>query len=158
MNDFIFPISGIKVTDGEIRGFSFKTIASSDSATVSMRMPYRNLRLAYMKEKDGKMEEKKGVSDVLNMILRKDNPSKTDKSLRLGDAKIERNPYHSTFNYFWQILRPGVAESVGISEKKQDAAMRAAGLIEKIKLFFHGEKGKSLLEREAEANENMILE
>jgi hypothetical protein len=157
MNDFIFPISGIKVTDGEVHDFYFKTIASSDSATLSMRMPYNNLRLAYLKEKDGKMEERKGISDVLNMILRKDNPSKTDRSIRRGDTKIERNPYHSTFNYFWQILRPGVAESVGISEKTQDAAMRAAGLIEKIRLFFHGEKGKSLLEKEAEANENMIF-
>ena len=65
-----------------------------------------------------------------------------DSKLRKVDMEIVRDPYHSTFNYLWQMLRPALVESVGVSKKEQDAALKVAGFFTKVKRFFGLDKKK----------------
>ena len=59
----------------------------------------------------------------------------------------------------WQILRPPLIESVGVSKKKQDAAKGVMTFFTKVKNFFRGKKnvsGKNVPEEEGK--EALLLE
>lgn len=123
--------------------FIFRTEASSKGATVDMLFLYDDLRAALLKEKDGQLVDKKFLTSLVNRVLKHDNPDKTGKEHnkpRHSTVTIIRDPYHSTFNYLWQILRPALVESVGVSKKKQDTAKGIMTFFTKVKNFFHGKK------------------
>ena len=85
------------------------------------------------------------LSRLANLVLRDNNPAhpeRKDSKLRKVDMEIVRDPYHSTFNYLWQMLRPALVESVGVSKKEQDAALKVAGFFTKVKRFFGLDKKK----------------
>ena len=123
---------------------------------------YNDLRAALLKEKEGELADKKFLTSLVNRILKHDNPDKTRKGFnkpRHSNVSIIRDPYHSTFNYLWQILRPPLIESVGVSKKKQDAAKGVMTFFTKVKNFFRGKKnvsGKKVPEEEGK--EALLLE
>ena len=101
--------------------------------------------MALLKEKDGETTQKGFLSRLANLVLRDNNPAhpeRKDSKLRKVDMEIVRDPYHSTFNYLWQMLRPALVESVGVSKKEQDAALKVAGFFTKVKRFFGLDKKK----------------
>lgn len=152
LNQLITPLANAKVESGQLDDFSFSTEASSKGATVDMLFLYRNLKADLMKEKDGELVDKKILSGLANLVLRDNNPRHPD---RPGDEPyrshltIERDPYHSTFNYLWQILRPPLTASVGVSKPVQDVAKGVTGFFAKVKNFFHPKK-KAKIEETAQ--------
>lgn len=80
------------------------------------------------------------VSTIANKVIKKNNPDKEYKRARHVHATIVRDPYHSTFNYLWQILQPAVVESVGFSQKKQNFAKKVSGFLSKVKGIFRSDK------------------
>lgn len=143
LNQLITPLASAKVESGRLTDFTFQTEASSKGATVDMLFLYRDLKAEIMKEKDGEMVDKKFLSGLANLILKHDNPDypeKGDHAPRHSHLTIERDPYHSTFNYLWQILRPPLIESVGVSQKTQHVAKEVSGFFTKVKRFFHPKK------------------
>lgn len=143
LNELLIPLSSAEVQSGRVRGMTFSTEASSKGATVEMLFLYNDLRAALLKEKDGELADKKFLTSLVNRILKHDNPDKTRKGFnkpRHSSVSIIRDPYHSTFNYLWQILRPPLIESVGVSKKKQDAAKGVMTFFTKVKDFFRGKK------------------
>ena len=103
------------------------------------------MKVALLKEKDGETTQKGFLSRLANLVLRDNNPAhpeRKDSKLRKVDMEIVRDPYHSTFNYLWQMLRPALVESVGVSKKEQDAALKVAGFFTKVKRFFGLDKKK----------------
>ncbi|WP_298550497.1 hypothetical protein [uncultured Parabacteroides sp.] len=154
LNGLLVPLSSAEVRSGRVRGMTFSTEASSKGATVEMLFLYNDLEAALLKEKDGVLTDKKFLTGLVNRILKHDNPDKTREGFnkpRYSSVSIIRDPYHSTFNYLWQILRPPLIESVGVSKKKQDVAKGVMTFFTKVKNFFRGKKnvsGKPLLEEE----------
>lgn len=145
LNELIDPLASAKVESGQLDDFSFSTEASSKGATVDMLFLYRDLKAELMKEKDGEMVDRKFLSGLANLILKHDNPDYPEKGNhkpRHSHLTIERDPYHSTFNYIWQILQPPLIESVGVSKKVQDVAKEVTGFFAKVKNFFHPKKKK----------------
>ena len=143
LNELIVPLASAEVQSGHVREMTFSTEASSKGATVEMLFLYNDLKAALLKEKDGELTDKKFLTSLVNRILKHDNPDKTRKGYnnpRHSNVSIIRDPYHSTFNYLWQILRPPLIESVGVSKKKQDAAKHVATFFTKVKNFFRGKK------------------
>lgn len=159
LNPLITPMINLEITNGFTTRMHFNSRATSKGAHVDMTLLYDSLQLAFIKEHDGDTISRKLISDLINLVLKKSNPSYSHGVYKERKASLDlvRNPYHSTFNYFWQILRPALASSVGVPKKTQEAAMRTAGFLERVKLFFHGKKGKKYAEEEAEANENLIF-
>ena len=143
LNELIVPLASAEVQSGHVREMTFSTEASSKGATVEMLFLYNDLKAALLKEKDGELMDKKFLTSLVNLILKHDNPDKTRKGYnnpRHSNVSIIRDPYHSTFNYLWQILRPPLIESVGVSKKKQDVAKHVATFFTKVKNFFRGKK------------------
>lgn len=162
LNELLVPLASAEVQSGWVREMAFGTEASSKGATVEMLFLYNDLKAALLKEKDGVLTDKKFLTGLVNRILKQDNPDKTRKGFnkpRHSSVSIIRDPYHSTFNYLWQILRPPLIESVGVSKKKQDAAKGVMTFFTKVKNFFRGKKnvsGKKVPEEEGE--EALLLE
>lgn len=139
LNEIVTPLAPTEIRSGRTHDVSFFMDASSVSGRIQLNFPYKDLKVAVLKEKNGEMIRKGFLSHLANMILRKDNPSHPEKAgskLRQVDITVVRDPYHSTFNYLWQMLRPALVESVGISKKEQDTARKAAGFFAKVKHFF----------------------
>lgn len=143
LNELITPLASASVQSGRLNELTFKTEASSKGASIKMLFLYSDLHAALLKEKDGELVDKKFLTSLVNRVLKSNNPDKTKKGFnnpRVSDVSIVRDPYHSTFNYLWQILRPAIIESVGISKKKQDAAQSVMNFFTKVKKFFGGKK------------------
>ena len=143
LNELLVPLASAEVQSGWVREMAFSTEASSKGATVEMVFLYNGLKAALLKEKDGVLTDKKFLTGLVNRVLKQNNPDKTGKGFnkpRHSSVSIIRDPYHSTFNYLWQILRPPLIESVGISKKKQDTAKEIITFFTKVKNFIPGEK------------------
>lgn len=146
LNELLIPLASAEVQSGRVHSLTFGTEASSKGATVDMLFLYNDLKAALLKEKDGELADKKFLTTLVNWILKQDNPDKTRDGVnkpRHSSVSIIRDPYHSTFNYLWQILRPPLIESVGVSKKTQDVAQGIAGFFTKVKNFFKGKKKTS---------------
>lgn len=139
LNDIFLPLARAELTSGMLQKFHFRTEASSLGATANMRLLYNDLKIQVLKDGEGE-QPNKFLSQLANMVIRTNNPNNERSKPREANIVIERDPYHSTFNYFWQILQPAVTESVGVSQKKQNFAKKAASFLSKIKNFFSGKK------------------
>lgn len=145
LNEIVKPLAPAEVQSGIARDVVFHMDASSKGGRIRMDFPYRNLKIAILKKKDGETTEKGFLSGLANLILRDNNPrhpDREDSELRKVDLEIERDPYHSTFNYLWQMLRPALIESVGVTKTEQDVAVKVVGFFAKVKHFFGLDKKK----------------
>ncbi len=143
LNQLIIPLASVKIENGFVNSLTFSTDASSKRAGIEMIMLYNNLGISVLRNKDREMTTKTFVSTITNGVLKSNNPDKKNKEPRHIRVSMERDPYHSTFNYLLQILRPAVLESVGISQKKQNFAKKVTGLIQKVKGVFQRDKKDS---------------
>ena len=139
LNQLISPLANAEVKSGVLKDLIFRTEASSMDAVVEMKFLYNDLKINVLKG-DGTGATNKFVTNFANAILRSNNPNKRNSKPRVSRVSLVRDPYHSTFNYFWQILQPPVVESVGVSQKKQNFAKKAASRIAKLKNFFSFKK------------------
>ena len=162
LNELLVPLASAEVQSGWVREMAFSTEASSKGATVEMVFLYNGLKDALLKEKNGVLTDKKFLTGLVNRVLKQNNPDKTGKGFnkpRHSSVSIIRDPYHSTYNYLWQILRPPLIESVGMSKKKQDTAKEIMTFFAKVKNFFRGKKnvsGKNI--PEGEGKDVLLLE
>lgn len=156
LNQLIMPMANAKVARGRLNSLTFSTKASSIGATVDMLFLYDSLAVNVFKEKkDGTVVENKFINLAAKALIKKSNPDKKrgrSGKPRQPHLKIERDPYHSTFNYFWQILAPPAVESVGFSSKDQDFTKGLMKFFTKVKNVFR--KPKSKVEKKEELDEN----
>ncbi len=150
LNNIITPLAPARVRSGRVTDLTFEMDASSKGANIDMLLLYENLKADYMKEKDGELVKKKFITFLINLVVRDNNPNRENGKPRHVNVDIVRDPYHSTFNYLWQMLRPSVTESVGISKGMQNFAAGVMNVINKIKNFFgFGSKEKETDKEEA---------
>lgn len=140
LNQLITPMAPAQVETGYIKSLTFNTDASSKGATIEMLMLYNDLTISVLKNKDGELTTNSLISTIANKVIKTNNPDKEYKRARHVHLAIERDPYHSTFNYLWQILQPAVVESVGFSQSKQNFAKKVSGFLHKVKNLFHSDK------------------
>ncbi|MDH6307216.1 hypothetical protein M2451_002450 [Dysgonomonas sp. PFB1-18] len=141
LNQIFLPLAKAEITKGFINDFRFRTEATSMDAHADMLLLYNDLKLSILKDTETE-EPNKFLTSMANMIVRSNNPNKPKSKPREANIYIERDPYHSSFNYFWQIIQPAVVESVGVSQGKQNRLKKVAGFFTKVKNFFSGKKDK----------------
>lgn len=142
LNQLIKPMAPAEITSGKLKDVTFSIDASSLGASVDMRFLYNDLKFVILRDAENGTTYKL-ASQLANRIIKKNNPNKPKSRLRTVQMYVERDPYHSTFNYFWQILQPPLVESVGISEKKQNFLKKTSTFINNIKNIFRP-KGKEM--------------
>lgn len=141
LNQIITPMAPAEVRTGRVSELRFVTEASSKGAEIDMLFLYNDLNInIYRDVEEGTYNT--FFTNLANYVIKQNNPDKKRKPARTVSLSIERDPYHSTFNYFWQILQPSLVESVGISQGKQNFIKKASGFFSKVKNFFRKEKKK----------------
>lgn len=142
LNELITPLAPVRVKTGIVDDLTLTMNASSLGAAINMKFLYNDLTIDYLTEKNGEQKKQGIYSTLINTIVRNNNPRHEHSKPHIVDIKfIKRDPYHSTFNYLWQILRPAMGDAVGVSYRGQKIATGAAGFFNEIKSFFHpGEK------------------
>ncbi|MDH6354905.1 hypothetical protein M2132_001240 [Dysgonomonas sp. PH5-45] len=136
LNRLITPMAPAKVVSGTVKDVRFNIDASSLGGKVDMTMLYNGLNINILKDSEGKTPNK-FISGLANRVIKRDNPDKPNKKPRSSHLEIERDPYHSTFNYMWQLLRPPLVESVGISQGKQNFVKKVQGVFISVRNFFY---------------------
>lgn len=139
LNQIISPLAPAEVKNGIVKDLIFHTEASSTDARANMVFIYDSLEVNIFKN----MQEdsyNKLFTSLANRLIDKNNPKKDGDKLREADVYIKRDPYHSNFNYFWQILQPATVESIGVSQGKQNFIKKVTGFFTKVKNFFTGKK------------------
>jgi len=142
LNAFISPLAGAEVESGFVHDMTLQMDASSTGGTIFLHMPYRDLKVEIGKA---------FTSWLANVAIRNNNPphpDKPDSEIRESHLTITRNPYHSTFNYLWQMISPALIESVGIPEGTQKFGKGVSKAIKGIKNFFTGNKDEKKKEKE----------
>lgn len=132
LNPLITPMAPVSIDGGIVKGTVFDIDASSLGAYIDMEFLYNDLKISVFKG-DGL---NRFITSVANRVLKANNPRKKNKKPETASLYVTRDPYHSTFNYFWQILQPPLAESVGVSQKKQNLAKNISNTLNKVKNFF----------------------
>lgn len=143
LNQLITPMAPVRVETGFLKSLTFTTNASSKGATVDMLMLYNDLGISVLKNKDGELTTKSFASTLANKIIKTNNPDKPSKRPRHVHLTVERNAYHSTFNYLWQILQPATVESLGFSQKKQTFAKDVSDFFKEMKNIFRKKKKRN---------------
>lgn len=148
LNQIITPLASAEVKGGKAYAIRFHMDAGSPGGTIDLAVPYRGLKVALLKKKEeGELVDRSFLSGLANMLLKHDNPSypeRPDSQLREVHRYVERDPYHSTFNYLWQLLKPALIETVGVTRTEQKIAKGIGGFFAKIKNFFSfGKKKKT---------------
>jgi len=136
LNQLIQPLANANVTNGVAENTQFNMDASSVGAHISMSFLYSGLRVNVMKEKNGELGSNKFITGLANAVIRRNNPKNPKSKPRSVDIYVERDPYHSTFNYFWQILQPALVESVGVPQRTLNFVKDIPKIPEKLKNFF----------------------
>ncbi|WP_163320325.1 hypothetical protein [Dysgonomonas sp. 520] len=135
LNQIVTPLAPARINSGTVENMMFQIDASSKGATINMLFPYNDLNISVMKSLNSNYQNK-FVSGLANSVLRKNNPNKPDAPIRRPHIVMERDPYHSTFNYFLQIFRPALIESVGVPKKTQDFFKNVSSFFGKVKNLF----------------------
>lgn len=117
LNPLLIPLASAEIRSGHLNDLQFTLDANSKTAHVKMRFLYEGLIGEILKEKDHHLVARKLESWLMNLAVRNNNLPHKDKAPRQVDLYIERDPYHSIFNYIWQMLRPALMESAGIPER-----------------------------------------
>ena len=131
MNQLVSPIVPLKIKSGDLKQMTLHAEASSKTAKAEMLLQYDNLYAEIDNEKAGEVKESRFVTKVANKILKHENEDKH------AITEIERDPYHPTFKYIWQIMEPALVESVGISVKEQEKAIRTISFLDRVIHFFN---------------------
>lgn len=135
LNRFITPMAPLEVNSGIVTDLAFTMDASSEGGHIDMTMLYSDLNVRIYKDAEAGTE-RRFLTRLANRILKTNNPDKKGKTPRVASTTIERDKYHSTFNYFWQLLQPAVVESVGVSQSKQNFVKKTSSFFQKVKRFF----------------------
>lgn len=157
LNQIIMPLGGAEIKKGEANDVKFDIQASGKEATIDMQLLYNNLEISILNNQQPGTYNKFATT-LANMIIRNNNPNNAKDKPRISQQlHVTRDPYHSTFNYMWQILRPAATEAVGISGKNQKLAGGFTRIIRKVKKFFSfGKKKKDTGTASDKDNSNTV--
>ena len=143
LNAMITPAAPIRITSGQVNDLTFSIKGTDLLADIRMRLLYENLIVELLKEKEDGTVERKFNSALVNMVVRNSNPRrKNEKPYVTNITSVKRDPNRSTFNYIWLLLRPAIADVVGVSQAEQEAAGEVAEFVKAIKSLFHPDKNE----------------
>lgn len=113
LNGILEPLSEAAIRTGQLDGLAFKIVGTGRRARVDMKLRYRDLSIAILREDStGHKHERRLMSGFVNLMLIKGaNPDR--KGMRVVQHMAVRDTTRSQFNYLWKTLLAGIKGSVG---------------------------------------------
>ncbi len=106
MNTFTKPNLRVAL-EGEAEKTYFSIYGNSSQSNIDMRIDYKNLKVNLLK--DGGGDEKKLLSGILNIFVKKDSGENEDK-FNEGSATVTPDRTKSFFNYVWMNISAGLKD------------------------------------------------
>ncbi|RYY52597.1 MAG: hypothetical protein EOO09_20925 [Chitinophagaceae bacterium] len=112
------PMGPARIEDGDVKSLDFSFTADDYNANGQVKMIYDDLKVAILDrdEDTKKLEKKKLISFVANIIVKKSNPSGRKDEPRVIQVTNQRDPNRSMFHFAWKTLFKGIKESAGIKK------------------------------------------
>ncbi len=136
LNQIITPLAPGEIRSGTMNSNYISMDATSWGGQIKMEFLYNDLEVDLLKDKDGEMVVNKFPTTLANWVVRNNNPRKQGKKPKTVDIYVDRDPYHSTFNYLLQLIQPAMTESVGISYGTQKFVKGIPEFMKKMRNFF----------------------
>ncbi len=116
------PMGPARIEGGRINKLQFNLSGNDYTMSGKVLMLYDDLKVAVLeKDEDSKkLEKKKLISFVANILAKNSNPKRKGQEPREIDVKNERNTNRSIFNLAWKTLFEGIKETVGINKKSKE--------------------------------------
>ena len=118
LNPITEPLTNLYIDNGRINGMNFSIAGNAMQSSVTLELRYDSLNVAWMKNENGRLQERKFLSAVLDgLVLKHSNPD--SQGMRTGSGTTERDQYRSQFNYLWKSLLPGVKSTLMGRDRKR---------------------------------------
>ncbi len=116
------PMGPARIEEGKINKVQFNFAGNDYNMSGKVLMLYEDLKVAVLEknEDNKKLEKKKLISFVANILAKNSNPKRKGQEPREIDVKNERNTNRSIFNLAWKTLFEGIKETVGINKKSKE--------------------------------------
>ncbi|WP_143304452.1 hypothetical protein [Chitinophaga vietnamensis] len=117
LNPVTMPLGKVEVRSCDIEDLSFNIKGDEKKAAGTVKLLYKNLRIAILKQDKAHKEfVRKGLVSLLAnlMVIKDSNPLPGEKP-RVARPTLARDPKKSFFNLVWKTLFEGVKETAGAS-------------------------------------------
>jgi hypothetical protein len=122
-NQMMVPTEGLKIEEGTINSLWLKANAGEESAAGHMVLNYANLKVAVLKDKADKAEDKSGLLSLLaNVVINKANQNPADTATMFFVRDKER----SIFNYLAKTVVSGLKATMLPGKQNEDKKNRRA--------------------------------
>lgn len=115
VNEMTKNAAGALFRGGLIDSLVYQGAGNRDGAAGLFEMQYKNLDLELTKKRTD--EPNKLLSKLLNMIIKRDNPTENETVRRVQMAS-DRIPYKGFFNLYWKTLEDGLIKTVKPGKNK----------------------------------------
>jgi len=109
VNEMTKNAAGALFRDGLIDSIIYQGAGNRHGATGLFEMQYNNLDLELTRKRTE--EPNKLLSKLLNMIIKRDNPTENE-AVRRVQMSSDRIPYKGFFNMYWKTLEDGLIKTV----------------------------------------------
>jgi hypothetical protein len=112
-NDMITPLADITISEGTIQRLDMHITGDSRRAAIDMTFLYDDLKAGILREKDGRLKERRFLSNIVNhLVLTDSNPRRNHT--RTAHQVVYRDPLRSPFNYLWRAVFAATKETIGL--------------------------------------------
>lgn len=153
LNNLIRPMAPAYIKSGKLLDLQFSTVSTAQGATVNLKFLYDSLYVSVLKNMSSDEENYLLTQLVNHVAIKRSNLE--GKKLRLAHEAIIRDPYHSNFNYFWQILKPALISSAGIGDREQNLAKKLGEFFTHLQQLFKHPHENHEHEHEHEQKDNI---
>lgn len=139
LNGMIIPLANISIERGNVKRMDISITGTDHTASINMLFLYNNLKINVL-NKEG---NKTGLaSKVVNeYVLTPENPTDGQEPRRVR-MTVQRDIYRSLFHFWWNPIFAGIKETVGFTEKKQEALKSVKEFVDDFKNNRNEQKGR----------------
>ncbi len=123
LNQATMPFAMVKITDGDLKQFSFDIKSNSHTASGELELLYNNLKVKVLKPDSTYGFKNKLIASLYAniFIIKHDNPDKPGDAPRTFHLNYTRPDSVTFFGSIWQTLLSGIKPSAGVDKKTEQA-------------------------------------
>jgi hypothetical protein len=102
------PMALIKIEKGTVNSLNLNITADTGFSRGTLKLPYRNMKVSFLKKKGDEYNKKDVFSLFANLIVK--NKNEEGPGMRTANIDLPRNRYKSFFNFIWMSLFTGIKD------------------------------------------------
>ena len=118
LNVLTEPMGPARIESGDIKSLEFSFTGNDYNMNGNVKLLYDDLKIAVLQkdEETKKLEKRKLISFVANIIVKNSNPARRKDEPRVIQVNNQRDTNRSIFHLAWKSLFKGIKETAGINK------------------------------------------